>query len=177
MVKVRKFKLVLSAVVLFSFVCISSYSLMSNTGGGNLVGFIFAEDQTTPIPGAILKLRNVNTGNEYASGETDNLGIFTLKDVEAGLYIVGISSEEGDFNFNHLIGIKTNETAKVSFSLAPEEKQPTRQTQSEEKKDKKGIAAFFLSSTGMVISTAATGATLVAIVSTAKKDKEASAFK
>lgn len=177
MVKVKKPNFVFSVILLFSFLCISAHAFSKDTGKGNMVGFIFAEDQTTPVPGAILKLRNVNTGNEYASDKTDDLGIFTLKDIEAGLYIVGISSQEGDFNFNKLVGIKSNETAKVSFSLVKEDKQAAKQPQTEEKKDKKSIASFFLSSTGIVLSTAATGATFVAIVSTAKKNKEASPFK
>ena len=146
--------------------------LEGNMGKSNMIAFLYGKDKTTPLEGAVLKLRNVNTGAEYSSEKANNLGIITLKDIEPGIYVAGIIADAGTFNLENMIGIKADSTAKISFALS-DDKNVQEQAQPEEKKKRKGLIGFFTSSTGMAISTAATGATVFAVVKT--KEKEASA--
>ena len=175
MLRFRKEKLV-SLSLITSFLLIFSASLlMGSSGKGNMIGFIYGKDKITPVEGAILKLRNVDSGSEYTSEKANNLGIITLSNIEPGIYVAGINTEEGDFNFENMIGIKADSTAKISFSLIAD-KNAQVQIQPEEKKKRKGLIGFFTSFTGMAISTAATGATIFAVVKTKEKETEASPF-
>jgi hypothetical protein len=51
--------------------------------------------------------------------------------VDEGLYLVGIRTEQGDFNIENLVGIKPNKTAKISFALRPQEQEGTAQKTSD----------------------------------------------
>jgi hypothetical protein len=84
---------------------------------GNLIGFIFDRDGTTPVPGAVAKLKNISSGAIYVSGETDRTGAFRVDGLSKGIYTYGITTPGGDFNSNELIGILANETTKISISL------------------------------------------------------------
>jgi len=144
-----------------------------NTGKGNLIGFVFENDKTTPVEGAVVKLKNVSTGVVYESSKSDKLGIFKTKGIAEGLYIVGISTKEGNFNSVNLIGIKATETAKVSFALKHE-------VQGEEKTPKPkpgGLAKFFLSPVGIAIVVAASAAIIYGVVKLSEKEPEASPFR
>lgn len=144
-----------------------------NTGKGNLIGFVYEKDGTTPVEGAVVKLKNVSTGTVYKSSNSDKLGILKTEGIEEGLYIVGISTKEGDFNGVNLIGIKNDETAKVSFALKP--------SQAEEEKTPKpkpgGLAKFFLSPVGIAIVVAASSAIIYGVVKLSEKEPEASPFR
>jgi len=84
---------------------------------GNLLGFVYGSDRTTPLEGAVLVLRNVSTGDVYESGASDSVGVVRVEGLERGLYIVGIRAGEGDYNVESLIGIREDATAKVSVAL------------------------------------------------------------
>lgn len=84
---------------------------------GNLIGFVFDRDGTTPVPGAVVKLKNISSGAIYVSGETDRTGAFRVDGLSKGIFTYGITTPGGDFNSNELIGILANETTKVSISL------------------------------------------------------------
>jgi hypothetical protein len=140
---------------------------------GNLIGFVFEKDGTTPVEGAVVKLKNVSTGTVYESSQSDKLGILKTEGIEEGLYIVGISTNEGNFNVGNLIGIKAAETAKVSFALKPE-------GQEEEKAPKPkpgGLAKFFLSPVGIALIIAASSAIIYGVVKLSEKEPEASPFR
>ncbi len=142
-------------------------------GKGNLIGFVFAKNGTTPVEGAIVKLKNVSTGTVYESSKSDKLGILKTEGIEEGLYIAGISTQAGDFNVVNLIGIRANETAKVSFALKPqgaeEEKSP--------KGKPGGLAKFFLSPVGIAIVVAASAVIIYGVVKLSEKEPEASPFR
>jgi hypothetical protein len=110
---------VVSLILVFFFIGFYTPHLLvgQNTGTGNLLGFIYNTDGTTPLDGAILMLRNVSTGTIYESSMSDSLGVVHAKGVEEGLYIVGVVTDQGNYNVEDLVGIRSGSTAKVSLAL------------------------------------------------------------
>jgi hypothetical protein len=91
----------------------------AKTQGGSLVGFVYAQDLKTPVAGAVVKLRNIASQKEYASGTTDANGMYKIDGVDEGRYILGITATQGDFNFDYVMLLKSGEMAKLSVGLAP----------------------------------------------------------
>ena len=167
--KAAAFILIASIIIFYS----PHYLTAQKAGKGNLIGFVFEKDGITPVEGAVVKLKNVSTGAVYESSQSDKLGILKTEGIDEGLYIVGISTKEGNFNVGNLIGIKTAETAKVSFALKTE-------GQEEEKAPKRkpgGLAKFFLSPVGIAIIIAASSAIIYGVVKLSEKEPEASPFR
>ena len=105
-------------LVFFLVFSASPVFLASQTGGrGRLVGFVFGRDGSTPVAGAVVVARNVSTGSLVRSSITDDTGAFKVENMEAGIYALGVSSSAGDFNSQDLVGIKPDETAKISIAL------------------------------------------------------------
>ncbi len=97
----------------------SAASLAAQTPArGNLVGTFFEKDGTTPVTGAVIKLRNISSGAIYEAPPSDAAGFFRLEGLAKGIYNFGITTSAGDFNSNELIGIIENETTKISISLS-----------------------------------------------------------
>lgn len=164
-------------LLIFSFLMFYLPHLINGkaVGKGNLIGFVYDKDGTTPLEGAIVKLKNVSTGSIYESSKTSKLGVFKLEGIDEGLYVTGISSKEGYFNVESFIGIKANETAKVSFALKPQAKGE----KANKPKRKKGIdlALFFTSPIGFAVIAAASSAVVYGVVKLTEAESEASAFK
>ena len=120
MVKVGNNRIIAISLI-FSFILFSTPYLLAGKDAreGNLLGFVYTPDRTTPMEGAVLKLRNVSTGVVYESFGSDNLGVVRVEGIEEGLYIVGISIVDGDYNLENLIGIRAERTAKFSVALKP----------------------------------------------------------
>jgi hypothetical protein len=114
--------------------------------GGMLTGFIFGEDMKTPSEGAIVKLRNIKDGTTYQSLPADKTGLYSLKNVAAGRYLIGISGSNGDYNFDYEIQILSNEIAKLALALKPGGIRTAASTDQE--KEKK---AFFLTPFGSAV--------------------------
>ena len=165
----------LTVILIISFIFLySAFDLKAKeTGKGNMIGFVYQKDGTAPIEGAVVKLRNVATGTGYESAKSDKLGIFKVEGVEEGLYLVGVSTEEGDFNVNNLIGIRGNETAKVSFALKPGVEEETAKP----KVKPGGLAKFFLSPVGIAVVVAASAVIIYGVVKLSEKEAEASPFR
>ncbi len=110
-----------TASVLFAVLCLCSlgFSQEIDLGKGNLVGFIYYQDGVTPIVGAVVKVKDVSTGLISESTKSDANGMFSIQNLNTGVYSLGVVTSQGDFNLEELIGIKAGETTKVSFSLAP----------------------------------------------------------
>jgi hypothetical protein len=167
--KTVAFILIASIIIFYS----PHYLEAQKESKGNLIGFVFEKDGTSPVEGAVVKLKNVSTGTVYESSKSDRLGILKTEGIDEGLYIVGISTKEGNFNVANLIGIKAAETAKVSFALKTE-------GQEEEKAPKRkpgGLAKFFLSPVGIAIIIAASSAIIYGVVKLSEKEPEASPFR
>lgn len=114
---------------LLIYAIIGSFSLLffphdalSGAQAGTLTGIIFAEDMKTPVENAVVLVKNVKTKIEFRSNPTDKSGSYVIKNVEEGLYILGVSSPKGNFNFGYQIRVKANEIAKLSLALKPGKK-------------------------------------------------------
>jgi hypothetical protein len=93
---------------------------------GNIIGFLYDQDGTSPVSGAVVKFKNLTTGAVHESNPSDSNGIFTLSGVESGVYTYGVvSTERGDFNAEGVVGIQVseNQTAKLSIALKPYDKE------------------------------------------------------
>jgi hypothetical protein len=86
---------------------------------GNVIGFVYAKDGTTPLEGAVVKFKNLASGVFFVSSKSDAHGIFKLEGIESGIYSYGVVTEQGDFNADSLVGLKVgeNQTAKLSIAL------------------------------------------------------------
>ena len=164
----------ISFFLVFSFILFCSPDLLVATDveTGNMIGFVYAPDRTTPLEGAVLMLRNISTGAVYESSESDSLGTVRIEGVERGLYITGINFADEFYNLNNLIGIRANSTAKVSVALDNE-----AQVQEGVDKKKKGLFTFFAAPVGLaIISAFALGAT-IGFVTLSGATSEASPYK
>ena len=111
-------KIAATIYLLFSM-CAFGFSQDVTQGTGNFLGFIYYQDGVTPIVGAVVKVKDVSTGLISESARSSADGMFTIENLNTGVYSLGVSTPEGDYNLEELIGIKAGETTKVSFSLAP----------------------------------------------------------
>ena len=67
----------------------------------------------------MLKIRNIETGVEYESEPSDKNGNYEILDIEEGRYILGVSTEKGNFNFEFELFIKAKEKGKLNLALEP----------------------------------------------------------
>jgi hypothetical protein len=86
---------------------------------GILTGYIYDQDQRTPIRNVVVKLRNVTTQHEYASEPTTPLGMYSIVGIEEGRYLMGVQTAQGAYNFQYSLHLKGTETAKLSVALSP----------------------------------------------------------
>ena len=128
----------------------------AKTQGGSLVGFVYAQDLKTPVAGAVVKLRNIASQKEYASGTTDANGMYKIDGVDEGRYILGVTATQGDFNFDYVMLLKDGAMAKLSVALAP-----GGQATSGDAPKK----SFFKSPVGIIVMVVVVGAVLFAIFS------------
>jgi hypothetical protein len=133
--------------------------------GGSLVGFIYDKDMKTPVPNAVVKLRNLATADGYQSTPTDANGMYKITGIAEGRYILGVSGSKGDFNFDYALRLKGNEMAKLSVAL-----QEGGKTTGDDAKKK----SFFLSPAGIVTLVIVAGAVLYGLLA---KEEEASPIK
>lgn len=120
MAKSPRRKIFYSIIIITICLSISFASPLIAQGSerGNLIGFIYAKDGKTPIIAAVVKLKNISTGAVTESGPTNAQGIFRIDGLSKGIYTFGITTSQGDFNSNELIGILEDRTTKVSISLS-----------------------------------------------------------
>jgi hypothetical protein len=104
--------------LVFSLIVLAVPASSYESGKGGLVGFVFEQDGTTPVAGAVVAVRNVTTGTVRQSDKSDGQGVFRFPNLEAGIYALGVSSGQGDFNAADVVGVAPNETAKVTVTLS-----------------------------------------------------------
>ncbi|MGB8958832.1 MAG: carboxypeptidase-like regulatory domain-containing protein [Candidatus Aminicenantales bacterium] len=97
----------------------SSVASPQESDKGNLIGFIFAADGSTPVAGAVVVVKNLMTGVVTEAGESDGLGIFKVAGLNVGLYALGVRSASGSYNSQDFFGISARQTAKISVALNP----------------------------------------------------------
>jgi len=115
---------VLVAFALFLFT--APYFFAAETvAKGNIIGFLYAKDGTTPLEGGIVKFKNLTSGAVIESSKSDSNGIFKVQGIESGIYTYGVLTPDGDFNADNLVGFKIqeNETAKMSIAVNPYSKE------------------------------------------------------
>lgn len=102
---------------------LSSFCWSENVAKGNIIGFVFGQDGTTPLEGAVVKIKNVTTGTVYESNKSNAKGVFRIVGIESGIYLCGVRTDQGDYNAEDLFGVKVSkgETAKLSIALTPYE--------------------------------------------------------
>lgn len=117
----RGFKVVLSSGLAFALILVMFPSILRSqgTGRGNLVGFIYGQDGSTPVEGAVVVVKNLTTGVVTESPKSDGLGVFKVQDLGAGIYALGVRSDKGSFNSQDFFGVTADKTAKITIALAP----------------------------------------------------------
>ncbi|HSQ79156.1 MAG TPA: carboxypeptidase-like regulatory domain-containing protein [Candidatus Bathyarchaeia archaeon] len=95
----------------------SSAGFTQESAKGNLAGFIFGPDGSTPVRGAIVIVKNLNTGLVTESKGTDAQGVFTLQGLQVGLYALGVRSTQGEYNSQDFFGVTAQQTSKISIAL------------------------------------------------------------
>ena len=120
MYKGAKGKLPVLGVVL-SLLCLSGLLFSAENSRGNIVGFVYEKDGTTPLEGAVVKFKNLASGIIYESSKSDIYGLFKLQGVDSGIYFYGVETSQGSFNADNIVGLrlKENETAKLSIAISP----------------------------------------------------------
>jgi len=96
-----------------------SVAIPQESGTGNLVGFIFGPDGSTPVAGAVVVVKNLTTGVVTEAGGSDGLGVFKVPGLGVGLYALGVRSATGSFNSQDFFGITAQRTSKISIALNP----------------------------------------------------------
>ena len=66
-------------------------------GKGNLIGFVYDQDGTTPVAGAVVMVKNISNGKVFQSSKSDNLGVFKVQGLDTGLYALGVTAVGGRF--------------------------------------------------------------------------------
>lgn len=97
----------------------SSVATPQESAKGNLIGFIFGADGSTPVAGAVVVVKNLTTGVVTEAGESDGLGVFKVPGLNVGLYALGVRSAAGSYNSQDFFGIAAQQTAKISIALSP----------------------------------------------------------
>lgn len=129
---------------------------------GGVTGVVYEEDGTTPVVGAIVKIKDVTTGRVYESTPTDENGFFRIENVEEGIYVFGVIKNGVKFNVEEAVGIKAGEIANMVLMLKP---------------GKKGIIGFFTSTAGIALIAVTTAAIIAGAIVIAGPTVEASPFK
>jgi len=104
---------------------------------GVLQGKVLALDGNTPFPGAQVKLKHLGTGKILASSPTNNQGYFRVDGLDKGIYLVGVSTPQGDFNANALVGIEPAKTEEIVMVLKPYDAQTAQAAQEVYREQKK----------------------------------------
>jgi len=128
---------------------------------GSLVGFVFTQDMRTPVANAVVMIRNINEQTSYSSAPSDANGMYAIKGIKEGRYVLGVAATEGDYNFDYVMALKGSEMAKLSLALNP----GGQMTGADPAKK-----SFFPSAGGVMIVVMAAGAVLYAVF--AAKDEE-----
>ena len=102
-----------------SFLLMSSSisTLLAQARTGNLIGYVYEKDGKTPVKNAIVKIKNITTGQEFESEPTDESGAYKIMNVPVGVYLIGVIVGKEKYNINALVEIKEKETAKLSVIL------------------------------------------------------------
>jgi hypothetical protein len=145
--------LLIGLIGAFCFLIIPKDGL-AQAATGSMTGFLYGANMKTPVENATVKIRSVQDGKEYTSSMTGKEGLYAIKNILAGRYILGVSGPNGDFNFDYEISIKAGEVAKLALALTPTTPGARQQGDDQNNHNKGG---FFLTPLGIAILLAAGG--------------------
>lgn len=100
-------------------VLIPSIARSQESAKGNLIGFIFGPDGSTPVAGAVVMVKNLSTGVVTEAAATDGVGAFKVPGLGVGIYALGVKSSLGSYNSQDFFGITAQQTSKISVALSP----------------------------------------------------------
>lgn len=127
---------VLMSLIFFLVPGFSGWEL-NPLNSGTLQGKVLALDGNTPFPGALVKLKHLSTGKIFESSPTNNQGYFKVEGLTQGLYLVGVSTPQGDFNANALVGVEPAKNVEIVMVLKPYDKQTAQAAQEVYREQKK----------------------------------------
>lgn len=115
----RGFKVFLS---LGAGVCLLLSSLppvvgSQGAGRGSLTGYVYEQDGSTPVPGAVVVVKNLTTGESLESSASTRSGVFRIEELSAGIYALGVRSERGSYNSQDVFGVEAGKTSRISIAL------------------------------------------------------------
>lgn len=93
--------------------------ISQTTGKGDLVGLITENNGSTPVPGAVVVVRNLTTGVVTEGAQSDAKGGFRFPGLAPGLYALGVKSANGSYNSQDFFGVAADKTARITVALDP----------------------------------------------------------
>jgi len=171
---------ILLTLTIFSFVLVMlpvESLAQSTVQAGSLVGFIYGSDMKTPVQNAVVKIRSLDNGQEYASGPTDNSGAYKIGQVKEGKYLLGINTPGGDYNFDYVLVVKGGEMGKLSLALKSGEVKTLTSGEGLESTAEKEKVSFFRSPVGVAVLMVATSLALYGAFKLFEGEEEASPTK
>ncbi len=84
---------------------------------GNLFGYIYGHDGSTPVEGAVVVVKNLTTAVVTEGPKSDHMGVFKFQGLAAGLYALGVKSDKGSYNSQDFFGVMAGKTSKISIAL------------------------------------------------------------
>lgn len=124
-----KKKLIHNLVIIFIFFCVSLIAQTDIINVGNTDGYIYKKDGKTPKNGVIVELQRIIRSDKnkkiefkekYLSNETGNDGMYWLKDLPVGEYMVKIKKGKKTIKLRKVdffIMIYKGRTIQFSFTL------------------------------------------------------------
>jgi len=162
-------------IVSFTLIMLPLESLAKSPANyGSLVGFIYGSDMKTPVKDAVVKIRNLENGQEYASTPTDANGAYKIDQIKEGKYILGVATPEGNYNFEYVMAIKAGEMGKLSLAIKPGEASTLKQEEPTPGKEK---VPFFQTPAGITVLVVASTVALYGIFKLVEGKEEASPTK
>ena len=123
-----------------------------SANGATLRGFILDKNKK-PVPNAVVKAKNLSTGQEFYSMPTSENGSYTLKNLPPGDYKISVIVNDKKYIVEKKLTVKENADIFMSFVL---------------KKSKKKLLALVLLGSAAIA---------VGVYELTKKEKEASPTK
>jgi hypothetical protein len=100
--------------------CLLPQHHFADMGKGHLRGYLYKKDAKTPQWGSQVLLENARTGKIHESNVTDTTGDYTISNIPAGDYTIGILYKDKPYKIkkiDFLIKIMDGKTSNLSFAL------------------------------------------------------------
>jgi len=120
--------------VVLVLVMVPYHQISADPNTGTIVGMVVAEDFSTPIKGAVVKVYDPKTEKFYSSRPTDEYGLYAINNVPAGNYNIVVSTKEGDVKSDMMVKVRAELPTPLSLSLKPDK---AAQEDPEKKKKKR----------------------------------------